>query len=44
MLLLEVLELLFESIAHQLLPEMPLPPNEALAEIRGGRHRRSDVA
>ena len=34
----------FEPIAHQLLPEMPLPPNQALAEIRSGKHRRSDVA
>ena len=34
----------FESIAQKLLPEVPLPPNRALAEIRGGKHRRSDVA
>jgi tetratricopeptide (TPR) repeat protein len=34
----------FESIAHQLLPEMPLPPNRALAEIRGGKRSRPDVA
>jgi tetratricopeptide (TPR) repeat protein len=34
----------FELIAHQLLPEMPLPPNQALAQIRSGKHRRSDVA
>ena len=34
----------FESIAHQLLPEMPLPPNQALAEIHSGRQHRSDVA
>lgn len=34
----------FESIAHKLLPEIPLPPNQALAEIRGGKHRRADVA
>jgi len=34
----------FESIAQKLLPEMPLPPNHALAEIRGGKRRRADVA
>ncbi len=34
----------FESIAQKLLPEMPLPPNRALAEIRGGKRRRADVA
>ncbi|HEY6136257.1 MAG TPA: hypothetical protein VI670_00670 [Thermoanaerobaculia bacterium] len=31
----------FESIAKKLLPEMPLPPNQALAEMhQAGRHRR----
>ena len=34
----------FEPIAQKLLPEMPLPPNHALAETQSGRHRRSDVA
>lgn len=34
----------FESIAHQLLPEMPLPPNQALADIHGGKRRRAEVA
>jgi len=34
----------FESIAHKLLPEMPLPPNQALAEIRSGTRRRAEVA
>ena len=34
----------FESIAHQLLPEMPLPPNQALAEIHGGKRHRAEVA
>src|SRR4051812_28721455 len=34
----------FEAIARTLLPEMPLPPNQALAEIHSGRHHRSDVA
>lgn len=34
----------FESIAHQLLPEMPLPPNRALAEMRSGKRHRPDVA
>jgi len=34
----------FEAIAHKLLPEIPLPPNQALAEIQSGRHRRADVA
>lgn len=34
----------FESIAHQLLPEMPLPPNQALAEIHSGKRRRAEVA
>ena len=34
----------FESIAHQLLPEMPLPPNQALAEIHGGKRHRAAVA
>ena len=34
----------FESIARKLLPEIPLPPNQALAEIQSGRHRRADVA
>src|ERR1051326_3974205 len=33
-----------ESIAHQLLPGMPPPPNQAVADIHSGRHRRSDVA
>ena len=31
----------FESIAKKLLPEIPLPPNQALAEMQtAGRHRR----
>lgn len=34
----------FEPIAHQLLPEMPLPPNQALAEIHGGKRHRAEVA
>ena len=34
----------FESIAHQLLPEMPLPPNQALAAIHSGKRRRAEVA
>lgn len=34
----------FETIAHNLLPEMPLPPNQALAEIHSGRRHRADVA
>ena len=34
----------FESIAHKLLPEMPLPPNQALAEMHSGRRHRADVA
>ena len=34
----------FESIAHQLLPEMPLPPNQALAEIRSAKRHRTEVA
>lgn len=34
----------FESIARKLLPEMPLPPNRALAEIRSGKRHRADVA
>jgi tetratricopeptide (TPR) repeat protein len=34
----------FESIAHQLLPEMPLPPNQALADIHSGKRRRAEVA
>lgn len=34
----------FESIAHQLLPEMPLPPNQSLAEIQSGKHHRAQVA
>lgn len=34
----------FESIAHQLLPEMPLPANQALAEIHSGKRRRAEVA
>ncbi len=34
----------FEAVAEKLLPEMPLPPNQALAELRSGKHRRNDVA
>jgi tetratricopeptide (TPR) repeat protein len=34
----------FESIAQKLLPEMPLPPNQALAEIHGGKRHRAEVA
>ena len=34
----------FESIARKLLPETPLPPNRALAEIHEGKQRRRDVA
>lgn len=34
----------FETIAHQLLPEMPLPPNQALAEIHTAKRHRADVA
>lgn len=34
----------FESIAKKLLPELPLPPNRALAEMRGRKHHRADVA
>jgi hypothetical protein len=34
----------FESIAHQLLPELPLPPNQALAEIHSGKRHRAEVA
>ena len=33
----------FESIAQKLLPEMPLPPNQALAEIHGGKRHRAEV-
>jgi hypothetical protein len=34
----------FESIAKKLLPEIPLPPNQALAEMQEGRSHRREVA
>ena len=34
----------FESIAKKLLPEIPLPPNQALAEMQEAGHHRREVA
>jgi tetratricopeptide (TPR) repeat protein len=34
----------FESMARKLLPESPLPPNRALAEMQQGRHHRREIA